>query len=356
MRIGINTQMLATNYGGILQNFALQKVLKNLGHEVVTFDIGKYSWFEWIIDSSKVLVKKILGRKSTFNKSPIYRKKIESPLRRFVYKNISLTTPRTKFLHRGLISKYAIDTIIVGSDQVWRPCYNKRIEDMFLAFAQEDKVRKIAYAASFGTDFWEFTPFQTKICSSLAMNFHAISVREKTGVELCDKYLGVKATHVLDPTLLLSVEDYTTLCTSIPKRAPFVFAYILDKGDAIETKIRAFAASQGLDCVILSAGREIDHNDSIEKWLSNFRDAKYVITDSFHGTVFSIIFNKDFSVIGNSQRGNSRFSSLLDLLGLQDQFLLDFSCIPCSVNWKHVSAVLDVAKQESLSWLISSLE
>lgn len=357
MKIGILTQPLTTNYGGILQNYALQTTLKQLGYnEVLTIDYGKYTWPEWFKDTIKITIKKLLRRDAHYKSMPSRVAKAQIPLRRFVNDRISLTVPRIDWPTRRLFKRYKFDALIVGSDQVWRPCYNSHsIEDMYLQFAKDTHIKRLAYAASFGTDSWEYTEEQTLRCSTLAKKFDAISVREESGVPLCRKYLGVESEHVLDPTMLLRASDYAELCANVVKRKPFVFAYILDKDTATLREIEAFANSKGLPLLVKSAGPNLNEDDSVELWLSYFRDASYVITDSFHGTVFSIIFNKDFGVLGNMHRGNARFESLINDFSLFECVLKQpFSDIQ-QVDWESVNSTLDFKRRFSRNWLEKSL-
>lgn len=350
MKIGITTQPLIANYGGILQNYALQTVLRRIGHEVYTFDLLKYTWKDWSIVCIKTIVKKIIGREAKLPNTPTKRKQIETPLRRFVYKNITLTT-RVRKITWDLVEKYNLDTLVVGSDQVWRPIYNYSIEDMFLRYADGKSIKRVAYAASFGVDNWEFTPEQTAKCASLAKKMDAISVRELSGVELCKKYLGVESTHVLDPTLLLTSDDYSELCKHIEKRPPFVFAYILDMDEKKVSEIKSFATAKGLPCFIKSAGSDVQDSDSVELWLSYFRDAEFVITDSFHGTAFSINYNKDFFVFGNPGRGNSRFDSLLSLFSLKHRMVETINSDIQPINWEEVNQLHNNERMRCLEWL-----
>lgn len=352
MKIGILTQPFYANYGGILQNYALQQVLKDMGAEVWTLDYGKQSWLDWADSAWRVIILKMLGRKAYLDETPTKRKHKEMPLRRFVDEYIRTTRPRTKKFEWKIVKKYDFDTLIVGSDQVWRPSYNYCVEDCFLRFALGLKVKRVAYAASFGTENWEFTQQQTEECAVLAKLFDEISVREKSGVELCKNHLGVSATHVLDPTLLLPVRDYIKLCKNMPKRVPFVFAYLLDENEEKKRNIKEFAESQSLPYLIKGADSAVCDNDTIELWLSYFRDAAYVITDSFHGMVFSIIFNRNFYVFGNKKRGNSRFISLLNLFGLEDR-MIEYTQLKDGkeINWELVNDLKEKAILKSMSWL-----
>ena len=354
MRIGISTQPLTTNYGGILQNYALQTVLRRMGHEVWTFDTLKYTWIDWGICLTKVIIKKLIGMEALFPDTPNRRTKKENPLRTFVLANILLTT-RVKHITWELTQRYNMDAFVVGSDQVWRPIYNAYIEDMFLRFTANHQVKRIAYAASFGTDQWEYTPKQETECARLAKQFDAISVREASGVGLCKEHFGVEATHVLDPTLLLTANAYNELCKDIEPREPFVFAYILDMTEQKVAEIKSFAEVKGLPFFIKSAGSAVESSDSIELWLSYFRDAAYVITDSFHGTAFSINYNKDFFVFLNEQRGNSRFDSLLNLFNLKDRVVSSVNPEKPSINWVEVNQLLKSERERCESWLNNAL-
>lgn len=356
MKIGIITQPLKCNYGGIIQNYALQQVLRDMGHEPWTVDYAKYTWFNWTDRTCRTLVHKLLWHHRDFGHTPAEVEKEELPLRRFAYDHISLTEPRTRTLQRIVVEKYHFDAIVVGSDQVWRPCYNPHMERCFLSFAKGMNLRRVAYAASFGKDNWEFSPRQTRRCAALAKQFDGVSVREKSGVELCRKYLGVEATHVLDPTLLLSADRYMALCEDIPARKPFVFAYLLEATPEQIKAVKAFALRKGLPCIIKSADDTLTMEDRVELWLSCFRDAAFVITNSFHGTVFSVIFNKDFYVWSHVGRGNSRFQSLLSDFGLENRLIQNE--IPVhdeGIAWGQVNERRRLAIDSSISWLARHL-
>lgn len=360
MKIGIVTQPLSRNYGGILQNYALQQVLIKLGHTPFTFDLRiSYIWRVWVIITIKNIIKYIIGRPCKFPQTIFAVKSQEKILRSFVENNITIIKPRTKRLTADSILRNNLDAIIVGSDQVWRPKYNYCIQDMYLYFAKDLDIKRVAYAASFGVDKWEYTDEQTEVCKSLAQKFDAISVREQSGVDLCEKYLDVEAKHVVDPTLLLTADDYKKLLTHIPEvKSQYLFAYILDQTyDKIEYTTR-YAENLGLEIVIKGANGKLLKDDSIESWLANFRDAKYIITDSFHGCVFSIVFNKPFIALGNRVRGMERFNSLLEILGLEDN-LFDLTEKPVRFinypNWSEVNAKVSLYRKKSLEFLRANL-
>ncbi|MBQ2046706.1 MAG: polysaccharide pyruvyl transferase family protein [Muribaculaceae bacterium] len=362
MRIAILTQPLRANYGGVLQNYALQQILIKLGHEPITIEKDPYlhiSKLKLFLELpkrnfTKYILKK---RKYIFNEKQHnnYIRQLSHILKPFISKHIN-----RRFVDNWSSIDYTLyDAFIVGSDQVWRPLYNWGILDkMFLSFIPESfKIKRIAYATSFGTTEWEYNDEQTSICSKLIQQFNAVSTREIDGVNLCNKYLGYNnAVSVLDPTLLLQKEDYLTLCKNISTcDENLLFAYILDTNSETISKLNYIAYVNGLTLKLVSA-----HNDCtlpMEQWLAMFRDAKIVITDSFHGTVFSIIFNKEFYTISNQSRGRSRFASLLSQLSLMDRMFESVSDIKIKENiyWSVISKKLSILKEQSLNFLKTSL-
>ena len=315
MRVGIVTQPLLNNYGGILQNYALQTVLQKIGYDAITYDlIHENSLVVYLLSWIKTFLLRFIGIKRPFAKikKPLLRKEaLDDFVQRYIKKTKRLNNVSSKS-----IKEYQIDSFIVGSDQVWRPRYNYCIKDMFLDFCKKKRgIKRISYAASFGVDFWEYSPKQTKDCTLLAKKFDAVSVREESGVMLCKKYLNVDATWVLDPTLLLKKEKYLEICRDIPDSSEqFLAAYILNMNSSVQLQCESIAKEMGLEIKYFSADSK--STLTIPEWLAMFRDASYVVTDSFHGTVFSIIFEKEFKCINNESRGSARFDSLLQMYNL----------------------------------------
>ena len=136
---------------------------------------------------------------------------------------------------------------------MWRPCYSYYLPNYFLDFTMGDKVKRIAYAASFGTSEWEFTAEQTEQCAALAKSFDAISIREDSGVELCSKYLGVNAVCLLDPTLLLRKEDYVYLVEKEQVTAfdSKLMTYVLDQSEEKQRIIQELSYKLGLTPIVV---------------------------------------------------------------------------------------------------------
>lgn len=355
MKIGIVTQQLHNNYGGLLQNYALQYVLKKSGHNVKTIDyVFRLPVTRYILSTCKQI---ILGA-IRFKKPNIHHYIAIPSLRKSIISQfVDIYINKTKTVHsynKNIIREEGFDIVITGSDQVWRPIYNYYIKDMYLEFVP-DNVRKIAYAASFGVDSWEYTDKQTQQCAKLAKKLNAISVREYSGIDHCRKFLGVEAKWVVDPTILAGKEAYMPL---IDKKynEKYIFAYVLDQTPQKVRFINQIAKENGLD--IRMHGSEKNATLSVEEWLSLIANSSIVITDSFHGTVFSILFHREFYSIVNKARGGSRFFSLLKPLGLEcrvgDVEEIETSQIQ-NVDWKHIDNVLQKQREDSMNFLINAL-
>lgn len=382
MKIGILTQQLRTNYGGLLQAFALITTLKKEGHnaevirreEPTAFSENKGAKTEFLF---KYYIKKILGKPNIPYVNRKARKIIASNTDKFINKYIKHTekiyysSTAMKKMHRT--SGY--DAYIVGSDQVWRPFYSPCITDYFLGFCKNDKkVRRLSYAASFGIDTWEFNKKQEEACKELVQLFNAISVRESSGIILCKDYLNCSAVHVLDPTMLLDKEEYIKIVIaeneSISKGD--CFYYMLNMNDQKKEFISDIEKHFSMTAFTVMPNKVVENgvknlNNEIDdyifppvtQWLRAFIDAKMIITDSFHGCVFSIIFNKPFWVVGNTERGNTRFHSLLKTFNLEER-LIDISNISTTeldkdIEWKNVNKILVTKRKEALEFLRNNL-
>lgn len=376
MKIGILTLPLHTNYGGILQAYALQTVLERMGHKVVVFDTPN----EYLLPPlwklplcfAKRIVMRCLGKSQE-----IFLERHLTHERHVIAQYIQPFVDN--HIHRKVIRSFKelkatdYDAIVVGSDQVWRAIYfspmwfHQPIDNAFLAFAENWNVKKLVYAASFGTDEWEYTDEETLRCKELIGKFNAISLREEGGVELCRKYFNVMVQHVLDPTMLLSVDDYMALfrkCNT-SKSHGNLLVYVLDETSELSELVNDIVTEKHLVPFSVNNPYEADENKpledrikpSVETWLRGFFDAELIVTDSFHACVFSIIFKKQFIVVGNKSRGMSRFESLLKMFGLEDRLVNgcdDFLKLS-AINYDLVYEKYRVLKDMSYSFLKDNL-
>lgn len=380
MKIAILTLPLHSNYGGIIQNYALQTVLERMGHEVYTINLNmpkaKMNLVKAPLSISKRILKKLLGRKDGIifieKKHNHDKLIIEQHVRRFINDNIHLTKPFYSKEDLKEINDMGFDAIVVGSDQVWRiPYAYPDIQTYFLDFITNNKIKKIAYSASFGTDEIEFSEKEINDCGELIKSFDFISVREDAGLDLINnKYKWEcknKPIHTLDPTMLLSKEDYNNLSSDYENQLDGeLFYYILDMTEDKRKVIEQLSKDLGYKPFTVRAKNDMWYDDPherivppLELWLQAFNKAKYVFTDSFHGCVFSIIFNKDFIVYGNADRGMSRFTSLINRFNLNDRFIVSFDgykkeILLNSIDYKNINNI-KVKEIEKLNKKLSIL-
>lgn len=312
MRIGLLSYHRNYNYGWNLQCYALMTVLKSMGHEVTLIDKMKFS--------NKPLLRKLksacvrilhLNRRKSYEEVQKERGVKIAP---FFEKYI---LPRTHSIknQKGYKKLPHFDALVVGSDQVWRSKLVNPIEDYYFSFI-DYPTRLISYAASFGVDVKEYTTDEIVQCGKLIERFNAVSVREQSGVKLIKDIYKWNCNPVMmpDPTLLLTEKDYRKIIgnrATENKNSGNLFCYILDKTQDKETVIEKLSTTYSLK------PRRIDLSESyvypsVEDWLSAFSDADFILTDSFHGCVFSLIFRKPFIAYGNVNRGVARFISLLE--------------------------------------------
>lgn len=344
MRIGILTLPFNGNYGGLLQAYALQNFLRQRGHDV-------YSIQQPLVSNRIILVKQFL-KKVIFGTPNINKVNMTSFQHDYM---VETDLVRSNREIESVISKYSFDAVVVGSDQVWRFLYIKHSDykSYFLDFIQDDSVKKIAFAASFGVDFWEADKRQTEIASQLLKRFDAVSVREKSGVDLIETYLAYNdAVHLFDPTLLHSGNFYRRLYngteTDISEKIGVYFLRPSEQKRLLVQKLSEYLKIQpvviGMQTKV--TGNKTEHYyQTVAQWIKNFDTAKYIITDSFHGTVFSILFKKPFYVLGDS--GVTRLESLLDpfnlnsrLLDLGDENSLNKSLLKAEIDYSIFDKVI----------------
>ena len=344
MRVGIVTQPLYANYGGILQNYALQQVLKRIGHEPVTLDyMPSLSLGRYLLYAGKTFICSLSPNKRNPLKPYSHYLKRPAEIKAFVEGNITLTKTIPDYTER-ILKKYGIEALIVGSDQVWRFAYNSHyLEDMYLAFAKDFDCPKVAYAASFGVERWDYPEDKTEEARTLIKQFKVVSVREKTAVDLCCDYLRVESKVVLDPTLLLKASDYQQFCSDNSTEAPYLAAYVLDNNKEKKAFIERIAREKGLNVKMMTVS---ESGCSIEDWLSTIYNSSFVVTDSYHGTIFAILFEKQFHTFINKERGTDRFLTLFEMLAIEDG----------PIDYDVVSSRLVMLRQESLSFIAKNLD
>lgn len=350
MKIGIMTFWWSNdNYGQLLQCYALQKYLRNLGHDAFLI---RYDSSNDILPKNCIrIIKKnlkIVYQNIKFLKSKKLRKFDE-----FRDKYISQSERIYKSIEELRTVPPEADMYIVGSDQVWSCIMSpfdrkKNIASAYFLDFGKSETKRISYAASWGTD--KISDEYINFISPLLKKFNAVSVREESGLKLCEEN-GVKsAICVSDPTFLLSKDIYETEIlqkTNINHKEKYLFLYLLNNTFNFDIKkIFDFAKQNELKVIYVTGNGKTDvYNKvyaTIPEWLCYIKNAEYVVTNSFHCSVFSMIFQKQYAVIplnGFYEKLNTRMSSLFNLCKIEERFLTDdFSIldIPYSVNFDEI--------------------
>lgn len=334
MKIGILTLPLHMNYGGILQAWALQTVLEHRGYKVEI--LGKkatnhsaISWpFVWMVR----FLRKIKGCRDIKVFYEVYesrrKTRVCSKINRFIKSRI-----HTRFI-KGLesIPAKSYDAIVVGSDQIWRKPYINQLwqtQDVSLAWLAalpEDNLKRIAYAASLGIGHWDFSESETAQIKEAIRKFNAISVRETSATDILSTHIGCKADFVLDPTMLLRPEEYSELLSINSKNSTdTVVSYILDPSEFSGKLITEVVSSKRLRHKELNMLPDGSVLISVEEWVESIANARMVVTDSFHGCIFSLIFGKPLIFMYNESRGNARFDSLIATFKLGGNCISDLA-------------------------------
>ena len=374
MKIGILTHPLDYNYGCLLQAFALQKTIKSMGHEVVTIDrfsdprVAFFSQFKnWM---KRIAAHYIKGKNVRIcwnpNLTMDMKRTLFSQTQKFVDRNITNTGIVFPSDLERIDKEYQFDAYVVGSDQVWLPNFSL---NCFLDFVHRDNVKRIFYAASTGSTSFADIPSIAMKCKNLSRKFSGISVREDSLLPVVKKALGRDAIQVLDPTLLLDAKDYLAACIEKEDDSPIIFTYILDKTDDKQVLVDKVQKELHLPIVAGSVendyerGKRMDINKciypSVDHWILNMARAKFVVTDSFHGTCMAITFRKPFVVVGNKARGINRFTSILKMFNLEYRLITD----SCQLSMAFFDAlddddileILMKKRAEAIKFLVASL-
>ncbi len=240
---------------------------------------------------------------------------------------------------------------IVGSDQVFRDDYFK--DSCFLNFVNYDKL-KIAFSASFGTDTFNVSPKLIDKYKFLLSRFDYVSVRELSGIDICKNTFNIKAKQIVDPVFLVEENVWDDLVKeSALKSSEYILSYVLDADENLNRKIKDYAKDKNLDII------EINSNThSIQDWLYLIKNANLVVTDSFHGLCFSIIFNKKVNCLINTNRGADRFKSLQKILHIpQEVFFYDSDTydikqnINIMLNYNEINDLIAKARDIGLNEL-----
>ncbi|MBL1230701.1 2-succinyl-5-enolpyruvyl-6-hydroxy-3-cyclohexene-1-carboxylic-acid synthase [Enterococcus sp. BWB1-3] len=353
--VGILGWWYGQNYGSMLTYYSFNKAVTNMGYSVVMIHeaLGYNGWrVKWGTDIEPMN----FARRQGYN-----------------------FTEQQHFSENKNLNELA-DTFMVGSDQLWNPHIGRVNDDLFLDFTDDDK-KRIAYATSFGNaNKDKFKPeFISKHKANLE-RFDAISVRENYAVDIAENVFGVYTDQVLDPVFLLDQSEFSQLAEGATTRpeGDYLLSFILDPTEEKKRVINASASKLGITKVVvitdaseqsLAIARKVFNEEMFEvisevkpeNYLYAYKNAKYVITDSFHGSCFSFIFRKPFSVFFNNKRGADRFKNLMDLFGLgdsrriyetaTDEEIQKNENVSYSIDYTKAVGQVAVEREKSLNWL-----
>ena len=365
------------NYGTSLQGYAMLKKIQQLGYEV---EVIKYikrlsTWqkIKFVVNALRAgewkNIQHRLTSKQMLKKYPVYAAGIaERTTAVNAYKQKKLIPLFHEYIGYDALHKGALNyaAVVVGSDQVWTPMSlpNKFFNLLFVS----DSVRKVAYASSFGVS--EIPSFQRKATGAYLDRFYKIGVREQRGKEIVEELSHQKATVVADPTMLLSREEWEQEIADAHTTTEelYIFCYFLGTNQEARKAAKELKEKTGYKIITIrhmdeyvpedelfgdEAPYNVDPNDFV-KYISR---AAYVCTDSFHCTVFSILFHRQFMTFyrfaeGSKTGRNSRINSLFDLFELQERLYKgDINKITNPIDYNSVDEKLSELRKESIYFL-----
>ena len=383
-KVGIVSCYFKNNYGSMLQAYATKKILdnNNIPNETINIDNnidfkkGKRKYYASQLFNFKFIKSKFGMIKLKLDKKIVKNLGKNISIRDSKYKefrkefNLSISCPDYKSLSEIVEVKYS--DIIVGSDQLWLPV--NVVSDYYTLNWVSDNINKISYATSFGIS--KIPDKYTDEYKKFLSRINHLSVREESGKKICDEY-GITSKVVCDPTILLTKDEWEQEAVQeriIPDK--YILCYFLGSNIEHRKFAEKLKKKTGYKIVSLNHADEyVKYSDTFaditpydigpREWINLIKNAEYVCTDSFHGTVFSLLFNKTFFDFrryseSNKMSTNSRIDSLLDLAGVDKNRILTGNedvdtVIKYKINYSKVNKNIDKIRQESKKWLLSSI-
>lgn len=363
-KIGIMTWYKYLNYGTALQSSALYRVVKSMGYDAELINYVPYT--RYIGDEKFHMLKtisKIINKKILFGSG---KRTSEILFNDYLNKRISESKKVLTYSELGTLSS-DYDAIVCGSDQIWSPlCFD---DNYYLPFVPTDK--KIAYAPSIGSFTIENKSIENTI-SELVSSFKHLSIREEQGAKIIKDISGKEAKIVLDPTLLLNINEWREYSSSnLTKKInkPYILCYSLEPTNKYKKFVKKISNHLDLDVFYLSTKtsiesyyKQVPFDVGPSEFVSLIDNAEYICTDSYHGMIFSIIFNKPFSIFkrfddNDPMNQNSRVLDLLKLLKLENRLFTCNSKIDdiLEIDYTYANNVIGKKREESLHYLENSL-
>ncbi len=377
MKIGILTWTYS-NYGTMLQAYALQNYLKEQGHTVQLINYtpmnenvikyNKYNINNFMkrIKNKIILINENKKIEALDEKFKIGMNKRESLFKNFIDKSLPLTENYKIDELFNLNNKF--DAFIVGSDQIWSPKY---LDGTFFLDFLNDKSRKISYAPSFGVSKLDIKV--QDIIRPWLKSFNYISVREDAGQKIIKNILDKNVPVVLDPTLLYDMNGWNSMIKEEKHmNKKYILCYFLSNNTYYWEFVKKLKDRLGLDVIVIP-NKSLDFDNSYKKeievdpfkFVSLIKNSEYVLTDSFHGTIFAINYHKNFLTLARfsdkkKESENSRLKSILSYLDLQERFITDDNSMPSNlyisgIKYNEVEKKLEKRREESKNFIYESL-
>ena len=363
MKIGILTFHYAYNYGAVLQAYATQMVLEEMGHDVefINYQNNKITWnykrlhFKWNFGIFRNLS---LSISNFFRNNNQIRK--ESKYNAFISGKLNVSNQL--FKEGDMVDAQQYDAIVIGSDQVWNPNLTGCLDKVYFGeVGIKPNTKVIAWSpSSLNT---EYTPNELKQISTYLKNFTSISVRDESLKEIIKHLTNKEITITLDPTFVLKKDYWLDLCHEVPENNYILIYAVRHFEETMSIAKKMAKANNKTLVVIRSIVNPVYHSHdrntcSPEDFLSYFYHADFIVCSSFHGTAFSIIFEKNFLNFIPSKAKDSRVRTVLNALGLGDRIVDEkshISTIPNQPNYLIAEKKLKVLQQHSIEFLKSSL-
>ena len=348
--VGVITFFNYCNFGAALQSYGLAESLRKLGHRVEYIDYT-CPFIARALSMNSLRKRGLVGLVYTAAGHFFYLP------RHGLFAKFRNLIPHTPPVSPATVAGYGgrYDTFITGSDQVWSTKLTDFDKTYFLDFVKPGH-RKLSYAASFGGQTIDEDRRDEYV--ELLSDFDAMSVREDYGRDLVRDLTGREAAITLDPTLLLTKEEWGTIAAPRQTKEPYVLVYQLGFSGRVVEAVKAVSRAHGLKVqyVPFPLGGVVPARLHLRlgppEWLALFRDADYIVTDSYHGIIFSILFEKKFVVVAGGQHKNQRVVSLLTWLGLTDRIFDDaLPDIDAPIDYDAVKERLAEGREASLAWL-----
>lgn len=360
MKVAIVTITEGTNYGNRLQNYAVQKCIEELGIEVETL-INK-SGTESQNVSFLLKIKRRLSKIKNHLINAKFKKIIKDrneAFKKFNNENIKFSSIVINNDYNDSKINSIYNFFVCGSDQIWNPEFIENAFANFLQFANEEK--RIAFSPSFGIS--ELPENRKKEYSKYLKGFSKLSVREEDGAKIIDSLTRQKAEVLIDPTLLLSKDEWEKIIKKpdVVTDKKYILTYFLGKiSDKREERIQRLANKYNYEIINLGKMEyEEYYTAGPSEFLWYIKNSEIVFTDSFHACVFSIIFDRTFYILDRDdkiQSMNSRIETLLNKFKLQQQKLNDWDNIKLEHDYDHVELILEKERKKSLNFLKKALD